>query len=363
MAQADDNARPSLPFLATFAFVSILSVAISLYTPLREAATIILFIPLIWACLTLSLNGMIATAAVLALLRVVLETINYWRTKGHIDAATVVGNAVFPILLYVALGVTLYFYRQRQARLTRQLLDSRAVEIRSQIARSLAHDFGNILTVINGTSQLLARNPSLNAEAARDVEAIVNAGKQAVGLIGQIRNIARPPAVGKEVRDLSELTEQQMLLIERVLPTGIRTVRAYTDQPLPVMLDAGQYLRLVMNLCLNSRDAMPLGGTLTVCTERRALAGADMAVLSVTDTGEGIPQANLPRLFEPFYTTRAAEGGMGLGLSIVKMVCDAHGGSVQVDSLPGRGTTFTVYLPIYTGAPGGTQTAPARQKG
>ena len=339
--------RPTVAFAFVFMGVAAMALYLAWQARLREAASIALFIPLIWAYLTLSLRWMIVSVILTAVLRVAVESLQIANRHGVIDPLTVASESVFPILLYVFMGVPLYVYRVRQSRLTRRLIDNRAQEIRAQVVRCVAHDFANVLAVVMGTGQLLAKNATLDSQGAKDVQTILNAATQGAGLVGQMRDFSRSLQSGKEMRDLSEATEAHMLLIERILPLNIRTMRAYAQQPLPVSIDMGEYLRLVMNLCLNARDAMPEGGTLTIQTRQDEVQGQRRAILTIADTGTGIAAANLQSIFEPFFTTRADQGGAGLGLSIVKMVVESHAGHIEVQSMPGQGTTFTISFPIH----------------
>jgi len=335
-------------FLPILAVVIVVSGLLTMWTPLRLGATIILFIPLVWGFLTLPLGGMIVVGSIIAVVRIGLEVAQMYGLKGHVAPVTVAQEAIFPILLYLLLGVQMYLARVRQAKLTQQLIESRTQEARGQVARRLSHDFSNIMSVIAGTSEMLSENSSLDERAARDVQTIIQATKQGNDLITQARNLSRAHYGRREVRDLSQTVEQHMLLVERVLPFGVRTVRSYAGDPLPVLMDIGELLRLLMNLCMNARDAMPRGGTLTVRTEKR---GGDQAVLIVSDTGVGIPPTNMQRIFEPFFTTKSSEGGAGLGLSIAKSVVESHGGSIRAQSAPGSGTTFTLVFPLHQAAP------------
>jgi signal transduction histidine kinase len=351
MSLSSSSRRAVLFVVATLVIVAITGMLITWLHGPRELATIPLFVPLLGGYLLLSVRGCVAITVALSLVRVLVEAMLMYETSGrwHVVEATLGSLPV--VALYVVLAVMILAYRRRQEGLTRHLIEAKSQQVKNEVSAVLAHDFNNILGVITGTSQLLARNPSLNEQAARDVRTIVEAGRQGVTLVEQMREISRTLSAGAAVRDLSELVEREMGVVERILPPEIRTVRWYTDRPLPVLVDLGQFTRMLINLCVNARDAMEHGGVLTVRTEARTVGERAWAALTISDTGEGIAAGDIERIFEPFFTTRTERGGTGLGLSIVKGVVESHGGRIDVRSARGAGTTFTVVLPLHSGEP------------
>lgn len=312
---------------------------------LRELATIPLYMPLIWAFVTLRRRGMILAGVFMSLTRVAVEVIQFHRVHGQWALGGPLSEAVLPLLLFLVFGLVLYEYRRRQDMLLGKVVEISTVEARDRLASSLTHDINNVLTVIIGMAQTMLRDSSLNPHVRKDVETILSAGDQGAGLIRQMRSSTSAPAQHLELQDLAGLVDQQMVLIEKVLPASIHVVRHSSGQ-LPVMADRGQILRVLMNLCLNARDAMCEGGVLTVRTGRRDSGGQCRAFVAVSDTGPGIDASLQGKIFEPFFTTRRDQGNTGLGLSIIKSIAQVHGGQVEFENIPGSGAQFIFLLPI-----------------
>jgi signal transduction histidine kinase len=337
--------RPVSPlFVVSVGLVLLVSLGLAWCGPLREAATILLFVPLIWAFLTRGVLGMVVVGVLVALVRVVDEWVLVY--QGRETAWEALGESLFPILLYVALGVAFFAYRRRQARLIDQLLELEGREAMSRLAGGLAHDFNNILAVISGTAQLMAMDKLLSDKARKDVKTIIDASGQAADLVRQMSHFSQRAALELRPDDLSDLTREQLEIAQRLLPAGVELTRQLAAEPLPVRVDRGQMRRVVSNLCSNAAQAMPQGGTLTVSTRRVEGVGEPMAELAVSDTGVGMEPAVVKRVFEPFYTTRESNGGTGLGLTIVKNIVSNHGGRIHVESEPGKGTSIRVQLPL-----------------
>ncbi len=220
---------------------------------------------------------------------------------------------------------------------------------------NIAHDLNNVLTPI-----LLAldvfRDSAKEPSTVRLVEAIESHASYGAALVQQLLAFARG-AEGKHVAtDLRALIDQFTPVIRTTLSREIPVELALGANPPVVMADATQIKQVLMNLCLNARDAMPDGGRLTLALERRDLTADETslhpsaapgcyAVLSVTDAGTGIPAQDLDRIFDPFYTTKAQGEGTGLGLSTVRGIVKGHGGFMTVESEVGCGTTFRIFLP------------------
>ena len=310
----------------------------------REMSTIMLFIPLIWAFAVLRPGWMVLCGTILGGVRILVEMVQYEEAKGVWDLKRASIESVWPLLLYVALGVAFYAYRRRHDRLVGELVEAGTQEAKHRLASSLTHDFNNLLTVVIGTSDLMLRDASLSAQQRKDIETIRHSGVEGMSLIAQLRGASQDPR--QKVRlDLSELVDTQLELVQKVLPTNIHLVR-YTSGVLPVLADRGQMLRVLMNLCLNARDAMPQGGVLTVQTSRRTARGTEYAVLTVSDTGTGIDTGVMGRIFEPFFTTKGKAEGAGLGLSIVRTIAVAHGGTAEAANIPGSGASLSVLIPL-----------------
>ena len=335
--------------LAVAAATFIAAASLSVLAETRESAAIILFLPLIWSYMRLSLPWMIVATVVTGAARVGVESLQIWARTGSIPWFRVFSEAGFPIALYVALAVSFFIYRRTQASMIAHLARSRSMEAIQHLTGSLAHDFGNVMQVIVGMTQLLSKDPKLDDEARESVNDILAAGRQATELLEEMRDFSRRSTQMAEC-DLGDLARRQTRLIRRAMPKHIEVACQTSDQPLPVWVDEAQIGRMLTNLCTNARNAMPSGGMLTIRTMPEERDGRAMALLAVSDSGRGIDPRKLAHIFEPFFTWREQGAGMGLGLAIVRSIAQEHRGSLDVESTPGKGTTFFIHLPIY--APG-----------
>ncbi|HVZ65652.1 MAG TPA: response regulator [Lacunisphaera sp.] len=242
-------------------------------------------------------------------------------------------------------------------RLELELQQAQKMEAIGQLAGGVAHDFSNVLTVINGYSTLLLDNPNLPPEMAESLRYIYVAGGRAATLIRQLMMFSRKTPAQRRPVDLNEIIGQLAPMLQRLIGEHI-SLQLDLAQQLPLALaDTGMVEQVVMNLAVNARDAMPKGGSLVISTgscevtevDHQRAPGArpgSFAWLSVRDTGVGIPPEVLPRIFEPFFTTKSAGAGTGLGLSTVMGIARQHEGWVEVESEANFGTLFRILLPI-----------------
>ncbi|MFZ5444129.1 MAG: MASE1 domain-containing protein [Myxococcota bacterium] len=239
-----------------------------------------------------------------------------------------------------------------KARLAAQLVESQKQEAIGRLAGGIAHDFNNLLTVIAAESELLRR--SQDTEVQDGATAILAATQRANELTRQLLAVARrQPAKPCPVDLRAALTESRRMLRPLMPEDVVLDVECAPD--CTVLIDPGQLDQVVLNLALNAQQAIKGAGALRLSGQRRELDAAGAAalglapgawvVLAVRDTGVGIPPEVLPRIFEPFFTTRGDGRGTGLGLSSVWGIVSQAGGTVKVESEPGRGTTFEVWLP------------------
>ncbi|MCU0247228.1 MAG: ATP-binding protein, partial [Bryobacter sp.] len=224
-----------------------------------------------------------------------------------------------------------------------ELHHAQKMESLGRLAGGIAHDFNNLLTVINGYSEMLVRQGAVEAQGAKGLGAIRQAGERAAELTRQLLSFSRKEVIDPAPQEVNRAVEELRRLLDRVLGEKIAARFETAEEPLWVRIDAGQLQQVLMNLAVNARDAMPEGGTLRV-TVRREEGETAWAAIAVEDTGIGIPEQNRELIFEPFYTTR--NQGTGLGLAIVRGVVMEAGGTVKVEEREGKGARIVVRLPL-----------------
>ena len=232
-----------------------------------------------------------------------------------------------------------------------QLLHAQKMEALGRLAGGIAHDFNNLMMAISGYTELVLQDPSISPTSRDDVAQIRRAVFRAAELTQQILAYSRRQMLQPVAVSLNLLLGEASGMLRRLMPENIE-LRLALDPKLPdVLVDPGHMLQVVMNLALNSRDAMPNGGTLgirTTAADTPADSGngaGPHAQLIVSDTGTGIDPKVLPLIFDPFFTTKPQGEGSGLGLSTVYGIIKQSGGQIDVQSEINRGTTFTITLP------------------
>ena len=255
-------------------------------------------------------------------------------------------------ILLCALDVT------ERNRLESQLRHAQKQEIVGQMAAGVAHDFNNLITSILGYSKLAARTLPPGHPATAHLAELEAAGEQAASVLRSMLTLARKDPPKRTPIDVTSLVDEAVRLARGMLPANVET-RLELPRTLPSVLmgDAVQLKQALLNIASNARDAMPRGGTLSFeITEIKAPVAfpppkADTPAppanirIRIRDTGDGISAENLRHVFEPFFTTKAEGVGTGLGLAITRRIINDHGGVIQVNSIPGEGTTFSIDLP------------------
>jgi PAS domain S-box-containing protein len=235
------------------------------------------------------------------------------------------------------------------------LRQSQKMEAIGRLAGGVAHDFNNLLTVIIGYSQILAEGVPAG-QLADGVAQIKSAADKAAGITRQLLAFSRKQVLTPRVINLNDSMLNLDSLLRRLIGEDVEVLTIPAKDLGSVKADPGQIEQVIMNLALNSRDAMPEGGKITIETsnevldetyarERQPVVPGNYVMLAVSDTGEGMTSETLARIFEPFYTTKELGKGTGLGLSMVYGIVKQSGGYIWVYSEPSRGTTFKIYLP------------------
>ncbi len=241
-------------------------------------------------------------------------------------------------------------------RLEQQFLQAQKMDAIGQLAGGIAHDFNNLLTAILGYSELVLPRLCDRPELAADVEEIRKAGERASRLTHQLLAFSRKQLMVPQVLDLNLVVGDLSNMLSRVISEDIRLDIVAAPSLGRTKADPSQMEQVLMNLVVNARDAMPQGGTLTIQTANAVLDAAFVrrqggaapghyVSLVVTDTGCGMTPDVLAHVFEPFFTTKGPAEGTGLGLSTVYGIVQQSGGYITVESTPGVGTSFTIYLP------------------
>jgi hypothetical protein len=242
-----------------------------------------------------------------------------------------------------------------QKKLEEQFLRSQRLEAIGTLASGIAHDLNNILAPVLMTAELL----TVRAQASRDRELLsmmAQGAQRATDTVRQLLTFSRGMQGERNVVQIRHLMKEMVSIMRETFPRDITIVEAPANDLWPVLADATQLHQVMMNLCVNARDAMPHGGTLTLGAINVELGARDprlhvdarpgrYTALIVADTGHGIPPEIVNRIFDPFFTTKGPGKGSGLGLSTVVGILRSHGGFITVESEPGRGTAFKGYLP------------------
>jgi PAS domain S-box-containing protein len=236
-------------------------------------------------------------------------------------------------------------------RLEEQLRQAQKMEAIGRLAGGIAHDFNNLLTIIFGNAHLLRQLPADSPDFPQLIDDIHDAADRAAALTRQLLTFSRRQPSRPEVIDLNEVVAGLGGLLRRLLGERISVRAQVASESIRVRADRGQIEQVVMNLAVNARDAMPGGGTLTIVTSSVTLTAGPgntatrLARLTVSDTGVGMTDEVKARIFEPFFTTKDPGKGTGLGLATVYGIVEQAGGSIEVESAPGAGSTFRIGLP------------------
>jgi PAS domain S-box-containing protein len=238
-----------------------------------------------------------------------------------------------------------------------QLRQAQKMESVGQLAAGVAHDFNNLLTVIQGHAEMLRADPAATTDNCEALDEIAGAVKRAANLTRQLLLFSRKQAMQPQALDLSQLIADLGKMLQRLLGEHVEMHIYCQSDGVIISADPGMIEQIIVNLCVNARDAMPNGGLLTLETKLVEFAESTLLphaearpgrflCLSVSDTGHGMDEKTMARIFEPFYTTKPKGKGTGLGLATVYGIIKQHQGWIDVLSAPGKGTTFRIYFPV-----------------
>jgi two-component system, cell cycle sensor histidine kinase and response regulator CckA len=244
---------------------------------------------------------------------------------------------------------------EERKKLEEQLLQAQKMESIGTLAGGIAHDFNNILNIVHGYASLLGKRSADKDQFAESLEAISEAVQRGAGMVRQLLTLGRKTAAHLEPTDANGIIIGLTKLFEEIFPKTIELTLDLSKVPL-VMADANQMNQIILNLCINARDAMPQGGKLLLKTD--VVSGTELRQrfnqaqeerylrVRVGDTGIGMDAETRSRIFEPFFTTKEHGQGTGLGLSVVYGIISNHAGFIDLTSEVDQGTTFDIYLPL-----------------
>ncbi|MBD3266267.1 response regulator, partial [bacterium] len=250
-------------------------------------------------------------------------------------------------------------HEQERANLEEQLQQSQKMEAIGTLAGGVAHDFNNILMTILGNSQMVLENLKKEDPIREEIQQIYQAGERATSLTSQLLAFSRKQVIHPQIMGLDTKIQELEKMLQRILGEDIDMSITCETGVSPIKADPGQIDQVIMNLAVNARDAMPLGGQFRIEARNvhldRSLAdthldlsAGDYVLLSISDTGSGIPKEIQYKIFEPFFTTKQKGKGTGLGLSTVYGIVKQNGGSITVYSEGSKGATFKLYFPRAT---------------
>lgn len=245
-------------------------------------------------------------------------------------------------------------------RLEQQFRQAQKMEAVGQLAGGVAHDYNNMLTLILGYTKFALENTDPSSPLHADLTEVLNAAKRSADITRQLLAFARKQTVEPEVLNLNDTVEGMLKMLRRLISEHIDLAWIPKEGLWTINMDPSQIDQMLVNLCINARDAIADAGKITIETENVSIDEAycaihhdfnpgDFILLAVSDNGSGMDQATVDKVFDPFFTTKGLGRGTGLGLATVYGIVKQNQGCIDVYSVPGEGTTFKIYLPRYAG--------------
>lgn len=242
-------------------------------------------------------------------------------------------------------------------RLEERIAHSQKMRAMGELAGGITHDFNNLLQIILGNMEFLLLDPKHDAETRKAMESVRDIGARAIGLTKKLATLSRQDKTQPEVFDVNDFLQDLQALLRRTLPASVELTVATTRVPLLVHGDRSQLEQVLLNLCFNARDAIKSKGHILLRASQQTVGGfgawpdpqldpGEYAVITVEDDGHGIEADILHRIFDPFFTTKESTTGTGLGLANSFSIVEQHNGTITVDSTLGKGSSFSVHLPL-----------------
>jgi signal transduction histidine kinase len=257
---------------------------------------------------------------------------------------------------YQRLQITISQLRATQVELRARMEAQRSAENRlvqaaklaavGEMAAGIAHELNNPLTSVTGFAELALDDTPPDSETRKDLEIVMREAARARDVVRRLLDFARQSESARSRASLNDVVEDVVALSRHLIHTNGVTLKLELEENLPwILVDVNQMKQVLLNLIHNALQAMPTGGELTISTQSASRASREWIRVSVCDTGVGIPKPDQARIFEPFYTTKANQGGTGLGLSVTYGIVTDHAGQIDVESQPDAGSKFSVWLP------------------
>jgi len=216
-----------------------------------------------------------------------------------------------------------------------------------EMAAGIAHELNNPLTTVTGFSELVLDETPADSSHRKELEMVLHEARRASAVVRRLLDFSRQGERLRTSADLNEIVHDVVALTRHLIQNSNVSLHLTIGEGLPwVLIDTDQMKQVLLNLIHNALQAMRNGGELTISTRQVSREERSWIVMSVIDSGSGIPLEDQSRIFEPFFTTRGSRGGTGLGLSVTYGIVADHGGTIEVISDPGKGSTFAVWLPI-----------------